>query len=146
MDCSPSDSSVHGISQESILEWFAISFPRGSSQPRDPILISWIGRWILYHWTTKGAQQTDYFQFILFQNCYSFLIFLMKLRIFLMISIKSPAGILIGIKFLYSSGQNWYLYYVGSSNSRKRTISHLDILWYLSSYCRIYNIQGIFLF
>ena len=35
MDCSPSDSSVHGISQARILEWVAISFFRGSSPPRD---------------------------------------------------------------------------------------------------------------
>ena len=28
-------SSVHGISQARILEWVAISFSRGSSQPRD---------------------------------------------------------------------------------------------------------------
>ena len=35
MDCSPLDSSVHGIFQERILERFAISFSRGSSQPRD---------------------------------------------------------------------------------------------------------------
>ena len=28
-------SSVHGILQVSILEWVAISFSRGSSQPRD---------------------------------------------------------------------------------------------------------------
>ena len=31
MDCSPSDSSVHGILQARILEWVAISFSRGSS-------------------------------------------------------------------------------------------------------------------
>ena len=30
MDCSPSGSSVHGIFQERILEWVAISFSRGS--------------------------------------------------------------------------------------------------------------------
>jgi len=35
MDCSPSGSSVHGISQARILEQVAISFSRGSSQPRD---------------------------------------------------------------------------------------------------------------
>ena len=35
MDCSPPGSSVHGISQARILEWFAISFSRGSSRPRD---------------------------------------------------------------------------------------------------------------
>jgi len=35
MDCSPPDSSVHGISQGRILEWVAISASRGSSQPKD---------------------------------------------------------------------------------------------------------------
>ena len=34
MDCSPSGSSVHGISQARILEWVAIPFCRGSSWPR----------------------------------------------------------------------------------------------------------------
>ena len=34
-DCSPSGSSVHGISQARILKWVAISFSRGSSQSRD---------------------------------------------------------------------------------------------------------------
>ena len=38
--CSPPGSSVHGISQARILEWVAISFSRGSSQPRDQILVS----------------------------------------------------------------------------------------------------------
>ena len=35
MDCSLPGSSVHGIFQARILEWFAISFSRRSSQPRD---------------------------------------------------------------------------------------------------------------
>ena len=35
MDCSQPGSSVHGIFQARILEWVAISFSRGSSQPRD---------------------------------------------------------------------------------------------------------------
>ena len=35
MDCSPPGFSVYGISQARILEWVAISFSRGSSQPRD---------------------------------------------------------------------------------------------------------------
>ena len=34
MDCSLRGSSVHGIFQARILEWVAISFSRGSSQPR----------------------------------------------------------------------------------------------------------------
>jgi len=36
VDCSPSGSSVHGSLQARILEWVAIPFPRGSSQPRSP--------------------------------------------------------------------------------------------------------------
>ena len=35
MDCSLPGSSVHGILQARLLEWVAISFSRGSSQPRD---------------------------------------------------------------------------------------------------------------
>ena len=34
-DCSPPGSSVHGILQGRILEWVAIPFSRGSSQPTD---------------------------------------------------------------------------------------------------------------
>ena len=33
--CDPMDYTVHGILQDRILEWGAISFSRGSSQPRD---------------------------------------------------------------------------------------------------------------
>ena len=33
MDCSPLDSPVHGILQARILEWVAIPFSRGSSDP-----------------------------------------------------------------------------------------------------------------
>ena len=35
MNCSPPGSSVHGILQATILEWVAIPFSRGSSQPWD---------------------------------------------------------------------------------------------------------------
>ena len=58
MDCSPSGFTVHGILQARILEWTAISFSRGSSQSRDWTCVSYIGRWILYLWTTKKAQYT----------------------------------------------------------------------------------------
>ena len=42
MGYSTSSSSVYGIFQARILEWVAISFSRGSSQPRDPIQVSYI--------------------------------------------------------------------------------------------------------
>ena len=35
MDCSLPGSFLHGILQARVLEWVAISFSRGSSQPRD---------------------------------------------------------------------------------------------------------------
>jgi len=35
MDWSLPGSSVHGINQAKILEWVAMSFSRGSSEPRD---------------------------------------------------------------------------------------------------------------
>ena len=44
MDCSLASFSVHGIFQARILEWFAISFSRGSFRPWDWTHISWIGR------------------------------------------------------------------------------------------------------
>ena len=40
VDCSPPVSSVHGILQARILEWVAIPFSRGSSQPRDRTQVS----------------------------------------------------------------------------------------------------------
>jgi len=40
LDCSPPGSSVNGILQARILEWVAISFSRGSSQPRDQTHVS----------------------------------------------------------------------------------------------------------
>jgi len=33
--CDPMDYTVHGILQARILEWVAVPFSRGSSQPRD---------------------------------------------------------------------------------------------------------------
>ena len=40
MDCSFPGSSAHGILPARILEWVAISFSRGSSQPRDQTCIA----------------------------------------------------------------------------------------------------------
>ena len=55
---SPPDYSVHWISQARILEQVAISFSRGSSQPRDWTFASCLGRRILYHWTTWEDMNT----------------------------------------------------------------------------------------
>ena len=42
VDCSLPGLSIHGILQARILEWVAISFSRGSSQPRDRTQVSCI--------------------------------------------------------------------------------------------------------
>ena len=56
MDYSLPSSSVHGIFQARILEWFDIFFSGGSSWPRDLTCItcvSYISKWILYPSTTR---------------------------------------------------------------------------------------------
>ena len=52
LDCSPPGSSVHGIFQAGILEWVAIPFSRGSSQPRDRTRVSCIAGRFFTIWTT----------------------------------------------------------------------------------------------
>ena len=44
MNCNLPGSSVHGILQARIVEWVAISFFRGSFQPRDGTRVSCIGK------------------------------------------------------------------------------------------------------
>ena len=53
MDCSPPDSSVHGIFQARILEWVAISFSRGSSQAKDRSRVSRIEGRCFTVWATR---------------------------------------------------------------------------------------------
>ena len=55
VDCSPPSSSVHGILQARILEWVAISFSRGSSQPRDQTQVSCIAGRHFNLWATREA-------------------------------------------------------------------------------------------
>ena len=55
MDCIPPGSSIHQISQASILESAAIPFSWGSSQPRDWTRVFCIGRQILYCLRHQGS-------------------------------------------------------------------------------------------
>ena len=54
MDCSLPRSSVHGIFQARVLEWVAISFSRGSSQPRDRI---WVSCFVGRHFTVWATRE-----------------------------------------------------------------------------------------
>ena len=53
MDCSLLGSSVHGILQLRILEWVAIPFSKGSSQPRDQTQVSCIAGRFFTVWATR---------------------------------------------------------------------------------------------
>ena len=69
MDCSLLDSSVYRFFQTIILEWVAISYPRGSSRPSDQTrvsCISCIGRQVLHHQCHLGSPIFTYY--ILFIN------------------------------------------------------------------------------
>ena len=63
IDCSLPGSSVHGISQARILQWVAISFSRGSSQPRDQTQVSYIaGRHFTVRATRKAQHPLDHWK------------------------------------------------------------------------------------
>ena len=55
MDYSPPGSSVHESLQARILEWAAIPFSRGSSQPRDQTRVSCIAGRFFTFWATREA-------------------------------------------------------------------------------------------
>ena len=48
---------VHGILQAGILEWVAVSFPRGSSQPRHQTQVSHIAGGFFTSWATRESYQ-----------------------------------------------------------------------------------------
>ena len=50
--CDPMDYTVHGILPARILEWVAVPFSRGSSQPRDWIQVSHIAGGFFTSWAT----------------------------------------------------------------------------------------------
>ena len=55
LNCSPSDSSVHGILQMRILEWIAIHFSRGPSWPRARTQVSCFVGGFITVWATSEA-------------------------------------------------------------------------------------------
>ena len=56
MDCSLPSSSVHGVFQAIVLEWIAISFSSGSSQPRDRTQVSHSVDRRFTVWATREVQ------------------------------------------------------------------------------------------
>ena len=74
IDCSLPGSSMHGIFQARILEWLAVSFSRGSSQPRDWTWVSYTAGRLFTIWATRedlSELKLDYkpLDFSLFKVC-----------------------------------------------------------------------------
>ena len=59
MDCSLPGSSVHRLFQARVLEWVAISFSRGSSQPRDWTWVCHIVGKCLTIWATREPPESS---------------------------------------------------------------------------------------
>ena len=53
--CDPMDCAVHGILQTGILEWVAVPFSKGSSQPRGQTQVSCIAGGFFTSWATREA-------------------------------------------------------------------------------------------
>ena len=68
MDCSMSGSSVHGIFYARILEWVAIPFSKGSSQPRDRTWVSCIAGRFFTVWATSSPNCSVIIIIIIIRN------------------------------------------------------------------------------
>ena len=55
--CDPMDYIVHGILQARILEWVALPFSRGASQPRDQTQVFCIAGRVFTSWVTRESQK-----------------------------------------------------------------------------------------
>ena len=95
MDCSPPGSSVHEIFQARILEWVAISFSRGSSQPRDQTQVSCTaGRFFTDRATRKALITLDrlnnLLQFYISTCSFTLLFYVMEIAFFPLNFINYP--------------------------------------------------------
>ena len=84
MDCSLPGSSLHGILQARVLTWVAISFSRGSSQPRDQTRVSHIPGRCLNLWATREAQSHKMKGYMQKDVCYHILWNTEKIKIIYM--------------------------------------------------------------
>ena len=64
-NCSRPDSSVHGILQAKILEWFAISFSKGFSQPGNWTQVLCIAGRCFSDWAMQEAQEINLLSLLL---------------------------------------------------------------------------------
>ena len=68
--CNPMGYTVHGILQARILEWVAVPFSRGSSQPRDQTQVSHIAGRFFTSWATRESREISVMQPKKAQECH----------------------------------------------------------------------------
>lgn len=71
--CVPMDYTVHGILQARILEWVAVSFSRGLSQPKDQTQVSHSAGRFFTSWTTREAQYQISMHYFSFETAKNFI-------------------------------------------------------------------------
>ena len=134
MDCSPPDSSVHGILPGGILESDVISSSRGSSQPRDRTQVSCIGRQTLYHLNHQGSPICHHY--LILNSIVSFL-FAASLTTPLMISCKFQFWLIspfTGVRlqmFIYFQEDLWVIYFPSLCTFKKKNKKTFSASFYM---------------
>ena len=82
MYCPPPGSSVHGIFQVGILEWVALPFSRGSSQPTDRAPVSYIAGRVFTVWATKEAPYYMIPVYYMYLDVYNILIYIYDILVY----------------------------------------------------------------
>ena len=109
VDYNLSGSFVHGILQAWILEWVAISFSRGSSQPRDQIPVSWTAGRFFTIWATREApfnctsiKDTFFYSYIwkLFEKSYFIKLFVLFFKNWTIVDLQYYVSFMCTAKWL----------------------------------------------
>ena len=118
---SPPGSSVHGISQARILEWVAISFSRGSSNPgiEPQRLLHWM--WIFYHCTTWEVLY-EYIYMCIFYVAY----------IYMCVCVYIYTNTYISVIFYTTKYTHVCIY------------TYISVIFYITMYIPIYSFQIVF--
>ena len=126
IDCSLPGSSAHGILQERIPEWVAISFSRWSPKPRDRTQVSCIAVSLFTDWDTREAQfyELGFIELLIMERCLTIDFYI------LILYLSSLPNSLVSSKDFYSFGD----FYVDSYDIYKQEIFYL----FFSKLCAFY--------
>jgi len=128
--CHPVDYIVHGILQARILEWVAVPFSRGSSQPRDQTQVSCIAGGFFTSWASRKPKNTGVGSLSLLQGIFP--------------TQESNRGLL---------HCRWILYQLSYLGSLKLSSKWLELPWWrhtvqqpkiILSYLKFYHISQAF--